>query len=115
MLGNYIRFNGYVFPNPTSCTMTSKTLENVSQSEAGTDLVCVVRSSKKNWTMSFQLSDTSKNVLEQLCKDESTQMYYQGTTYKVRIRDFSAVLVEGSEWLSRVNGLFNCSVKITEF
>ena len=56
MLGNYLKFNNETFPNPTSPSMASKTLENVSQSEAGTDLVCIVRPSNKSWTVKFTLT-----------------------------------------------------------
>lgn len=115
MLGEYLKFNDVIFPNPITPTMTSKTLENVATSEAGTDLVCVVRPSKKSWSFSFNLSPGKRDILKGLCEDESTQMFYMGSTYKVRIRDFSEKLVEGSEWLSSVEGLFTCSVKVTEF
>lgn len=115
MLGNYLQFNGKVFPNPITPKRSSKTIENVSQSEAGTDLVCVVRPSKNSWTFSFNLSPAKKAVLESLCQDESTTMIYQGVTYTVRVRDFQEELVEGSEWLSSTEGLFKCSVKVTEF
>ena len=115
MLGNYLTFNGKVFPNPVSPKSSSKTIENVSQSEAGTDLVCVVRPSKSSWSFSFNLSPAKRAVLKSLCKDESTTMIYQGVTYTVRVRDFQDELVEGSEWLTSTEGLFKCSVKVTEF
>lgn len=115
MLGNYLKFNNNVFPNPLNPVRNSKAIENVTQSEAGTDLVCVVRPSKNTWTFQFNLTPGTKAILEALCQDESTQMYYMGNTYKVRVRDFQEDLVEGSEWMSKVNGLFRCSVKVTEF
>ena len=64
MLGNYLKFNNETFPNPTSPSMASKTLENVSQSEAGTDLVCIVRPSKKSWTFKFTLTSGKAEILE---------------------------------------------------
>lgn len=115
MLGDYLKFNEATFPNPVSSSRSSKTLENVSQSEAGTDLVCMIRSSKNTWSFTFNLSPGKRDILKGLCGDESTQMYYMGTTYKVRVRDFTEKLVEGSEWLSSVNGLYECSVKVTEY
>lgn len=115
MLGNYLTFNNNVFPNPVAPSMVSKTIENVAQSEAGTDLVVVVRASKKSWNMSFKLSKAKKDILQALCEDESTTMIYMGTTYTVRVRDFTEKLVEGSEWLSGVDGLYECSVKVTEY
>lgn len=115
MLGYYLQFNGTQFPNPITPTMQSKTLENVSRSESGTDLVCVIRSSKKFWNFSFNLTPFTSETLQNLCKDESTQMTYMGVTYKVRVRNYKEKLVEGSEWSSAVNGLYECSVDVTEF
>lgn len=115
MLGNYLKFNSEIFPNPVEPERESKTIEKVSQSEAGTDLVCVVRPSKNSWSFTFRLSPGKKAILEDLTKDESTEMYYMGTTYTVRVRNFKEKLVEGSEWLSSVNGLYECSVNVTEF
>lgn len=115
MLGDYLLFNDNVFPNPLSPTRSSKTLENVSQSEAGTDLVVVVRASKNSWSFKFNLSKRTRDILEALCQDESTTMVYMGRTYTVRVRDFQEKLVEGSEWSSLVDGLYECSCKVTEF
>lgn len=115
MLGEYLKFNASTFPKPISPTMTSKTLENVSQSEAGTDLVCIVRPSKKSWSFTFNLSASKARILEALCKDESTQMTYMGKTYTVRVRDYQEKFVDGSEYVTTTDGLFTCSVKVTEF
>lgn len=115
MLGYYLQFNSESFPNPVSVSMTSKTLENVSQSEAGTDLVCVVRPSKKSWSMKFNLSSGKAAILRDLCKDESTTMLYMGTTYTVRIRDYQDRLIPNSEWAINTDGLYEVTVKVTEF
>ena len=118
MLGYYLKFNSVDFPNPKSVTMASKTLENVATSEAGTDLVTVVRSSKKTWTMSFNLTSGKRDTLKGLCAQESCSMTYMGTTYPtVRVRDYQEKLVENSEWIAsdRTEGLYEVSVKVTEF
>ena len=115
MLGEYLKFNNTAFPEPLSPTMASKTLENVSTSEAGTDLVCIVRPSKHSWSFKFNLTSTKKNFLKALCADESTSMTYMGTTYTVRVRDYQEKFVDGSEYISTSEGLFECSVKVTEF
>lgn len=115
MLGNYLKFNGVTFPNPITPTMSSKTLENVSTSEAGTDLVVVVRSSKKSWSFSFNLTSYTRDILKGLCQDESTTMNYMGTNYTVRVRDYQEKLVSNSEWVSTSEGLYECAVKVTEF
>lgn len=115
MLGDYLKFNDVIFPRPRSNSMQSKTVENVTQSEAGDDLVTIVRNSKKSWSFSFDLTSKTKDFLEALCKDEYTMMYFCGQTYKVRVRDFQQNLIEGSEWLTRTEGLFTCSVKVSEY
>lgn len=115
MLGDYLKFNNETFPNPITPSMTSKTLENVVQSEAGTDLVVLIRPSKKSWSFKFNLSSGKRDILEALTHDESTQMLYMGTTYTVRVRDFTERLVQGSEYVSTSEGLYECSVKVTEF
>jgi len=115
MLGDYLVFNNVTFPNPITPKRTSKTLENVAQSESGTDLVCVIRPSKNSWNFNFNLSPAKRDILEALCEEESVSMTYMGKSYTVRVRDFQEQLVEGSEWLSSTEGLFTCSVKVTEF
>jgi hypothetical protein len=115
MLGNYLKFNNNTFPNPVSVTRSSKTIENVSQSEAGTDLVCVVRAVKESWSMSFNLTSRTRDILKEICKEESTSLYYMGNTYTVRVRDFQEKLVQDSEWVSTSEGLYQVTVKITEF
>lgn len=115
MLGYYLKFNGVDFPNPTSVSMSSQAIENVSQSEAGTDLVTVVRPSKKSWSMNFNLSSGKKEVLKGLTLLETVTMLYMGTSYTVRIRDYQEQLVPYSEWAANTDGLFTVSVKVMEF
>lgn len=115
MLGKYLKFNNEQFPNPITPTRSSKTIENVSQSEAGTDLVCVVRPSKNSWSFKFNLSSTKKEILRAICEQESTSMEYMGVFYTVRVRDFQERLVENSEWVTTSEGLYEVSVKVTEF
>jgi hypothetical protein len=115
MLGYYLKFNGVQFPNPKTPSRSQKTIENVSQSEAGTDLVCVVRAAKNTWSFSFNLSSKTRDILKAICQQESTSMTYMGTTYTVRVRDFKEKLVENSEWVTLSEGLYECSVNVTEF
>ena len=115
MLGYYLKFNNEAFPNPITPTMSSKTLENVTQSEAGTDLVCVIRPSKKSWSFKFNLSSHKRDILKALCEDETTTMSYMGNSYTVRVRDYQEKLVQNSEWVDTSEGLYEVSVKVTEF
>ena len=115
MLGYYLKFNNESFPNPETPTRSQKTIENVSQSEAGTDLVCVVRAAKNYWSFTFKLSSMKRDILKAICQQEQTSMTYMGTTYTVRVRDFKEKLVKDSEWVALSEGLYECSVNVTEF
>lgn len=115
MLGYYLKFNGVDFPNPKTVSMTSDTIENVSQSESGTDLVTMVRASKKTWNFTFNLSSSKKDILKGLCQAESVTMTYMGTNYTVRLRGYQDSLVEYSEWAANTDGLYTVSVKAMEF
>lgn len=115
MLGYYLAFNNVEFPNPLPPTMQVKTIENVNTSEAGTDLVVVVRPAKRSWSFNFNLSPAKKNLLQEYCAREKVTMTYMGIDYTVRLRDLNVKLVEGSEWLRDLDGLYECSVTVTEF
>ena len=115
MLGEYLYFNGEKFPNPINPSKTKKAIENVNQSEAGTDLVVLVRPNKNSWSFKFNLSSRKKDILEALCLEESVTMKYMGKTYTVRVRDFQETLATNSEWIPNTDGLYECSVKVTEF
>lgn len=115
MLGYYLKFNNVEFPNPLPPSMSVKAIEKVNTSEAGTDLVVVVRPAKRSWSFTFQLSYQKKELLRQICMYEQIPMTYMGNTYTVRVRDFTEKLVEGSEWLRDLNGLYECSVNVTEY
>lgn len=117
MLGNYLTFDGKRFPNPLpSSTHSIDPVENVSQSEAGTDLVVFTRAAKNSWSMNFNLTFHSKEVLRALCAKAKVTMTYMGSTYTVRVRSFSERLVDGSEWSAAApNGLYEVSVKVTEY
>ena len=115
MLGKYLSFDGIEFPNPITPTMSSKTIENVATSEAGSDLVSIIRNSKKTWSFNFNLSSAKRDIIKALCTNELTTMVYMGSSYTVRIRDYQEQLIEGSEWVSTSEGLYQVSVKVTEY
>jgi hypothetical protein len=115
MLGKYLSFNDVTFPNPIGPSQTSNPVETVVVSEAGTDLVVMSRASKSAWNFSFELSAAKKNELKAISRQAKTKMVYQGVTYFVRVRNFQEKLVEGSEWLKNIDGLFQVSVTVTEY
>ena len=70
MLGDYLTFNNEQFPNPIDSKMGSKTIENVSQSESGGDLVVIVRPSKKSWKESYLSKHRQRSALPHWQKTE---------------------------------------------
>ena len=56
-----------------------------------------------------------RDILKALCEDETTTMSYMGTSYTVRVRDYQEKLVQNSEWVDTSEGLYEVTVKVTEF
>lgn len=115
MLGkNFVRLDGIVFPTPTSWTDKISTVENVHQSEAGTDLVDVVRAEKHVITAEWQMTSEWKARLENVVKSP-TVFLYDGTSARiVRARDLSSKLEPHSETVKVSDGLWTMSVTFTE-
>lgn len=64
MLGrNFIRIQGTLIPTPATYTENFDNIEEVNQSEAGTDRVIVVRLQKKSYSLTFQVTEYWKNKL----------------------------------------------------
>lgn len=115
MLQNYLKFNSVYFPNPVESSVSQDVVEKVKQSEAGTDLTILVRPAKRSWNFTFNLTPTSRNLLKEICKRESVTMNYMNTDYTVRVRNYKEQIQPGSEWLADYDGLYVCSVSVTEF
>jgi hypothetical protein len=115
MLQNYLKFNNVYFPNPVKSDSSQMTVEQVKQSEAGTDLVILVRASKLKWNFTFNLTPATRNLLKEICKRESVTMNYMNTDYTVRVRDYKETLQAGSEWSQDVDGLWVCTVTVTQY
>ena len=122
MLSNFpIKFNNEKIFEPSSWEENSEVIENVTQTEAGTDQIVVTRYDKLLISCSFQCSHTwAKKFKTYSTFDEITVSMYDilTETYKnrmMRIRDFKVSLIEDS-WRTRgTNGLYNVSFSLEEF
>lgn len=114
-------FNDTVIPFPSSYSEQSKTIENVRQTEAGTDIVNIARYGKLHVSMSFKcLQPTLQSLAVFETEDSFIFKRYnpKNDTYEertVRMRDFDCSLVKGSEDLTEVDGVWQVSFSLEEF
>lgn len=115
MLGKFLKINGETIPNPKEggFSISPGFVENVNTSEAATDLVTVVRTSKPVFNMNFQLSSTWKAKLDAYSKLLSVTLTYNGQNYTGRLRAGSQSLVGNSAHTENTDGLWNCAYTFT--
>ena len=122
-LNNYpVQINSTNIPVPTSWNETAEVVENVNTTEAGTDVVDVLRVDKLTVSAAFDVSSTwlgtfkgwanSTSALTVKIYDAVTDAY---VTRYMRIRNFSANLVENSDNTSGTIGLWNITFDLIEF
>ena len=121
-----ITIDGIAIPNPQDITVNFQTLENVQQSEAGTDLITVIRMKKR--TISFTAKCDSQMFYDYY--DPNGSLYVGGglkavhfpgdpdtTTSLARVRIRSAKLVYNSEDVDSymtMKGLWEVGIEIIE-
>jgi hypothetical protein len=59
----FITIDGVLIPTPATFSCSYDNIEEVSQSEAGTDRTLVTRLQKKNYTFTFQVTEFWRNKL----------------------------------------------------
>lgn len=112
---------GEVLPKPNQWDESYSWLENVNTSEAGTDLVNIVRSNKLSVTAQFNCTSHLYHKLYAM----SQESYLFLQTYdpltnatglrKVRIRDFTASFQQYSDSVPNTTGLWVVNFSLTEF
>ena len=111
--------DGTEFPFPTKLNITKETVEQVNQTEAGTDQVIVARSGKITASTEFQLSSGKYQALKSYSDEPSVLVVLPEagitTARTMRIRDFEAELVENSRKTLNTEGLWRVSCKFIEF
>lgn len=122
MLKSYpIKFDTIEIPFPNSTEVSNEVLENVNETEAGTDIAQIRRIEKLTISMSFRLMDTYLALFETFAYSTSTIQVsmYNATagTYimkDMRMRDFKYKLVESSEKVQDINGMYDISFSLIE-
>jgi len=114
-------FDSTVMPQPHTWTETSNVVETVNKTEAGTDQVDVVRLDKLTISVEYGCTDDLARTLKAFSKQNSIVVkYYDIETddYKqrtMRMRKFSVALVQHSNELLAVRGVWRVSFDLEEF
>ena len=117
----HIMFDEELIFEPQSWDEESDVIENVNETEAGTEQIAVTRYDKLSVSCSFQCSSLwAKKFKQYSMKDEIAVSLYDvvDEAYKVRamrIRNFKMSLVEHSWKTPNTNGLWNVSFSLIEF
>lgn len=116
-----LKINGTDIPFPDSAIKESyETLENVNETEAGTDVCQIRRMKKLTLSCSYQLMGSWATFFEGLAFSPSTfkVKLYDFTTsayveHTMRMREYSKSLVKGSEKIN-TGGMWQISFKLIE-
>lgn len=121
------KFNDTEILYPLSWDETYETVENTGQSEAGTDLVNVVRYGKLSVSCSFRVTNTWLATFKSfMALDSFTLSIHVGwtdaeepepvyETHTVRMRDFAQSRMTKSEDLEITIGIWDISFTLEEF
>lgn len=117
-----IKINNVALPIPSEWNETSEVMENVNTTEAGTDIVDVMRTDKLTVNASFDVSSTmlgtfkgwanSTSALKVKIYDSVTDAYVERD---MRIRNFISTLVRYSDKTSGTVGLWTVTFDLIEF
>lgn len=117
-----IKINNVALPTPSEWNENSEVMENVNTTEAGTDIVDVMRTDKLTVNASFDVSSTmlgtfkgwanSTSALKVKIYDPVTDAYVERD---MRIRNFISTLVRYSDKTSGTIGLWTVTFDLIEF
>ena len=125
-----ITINNHALPSPASWSIALSPVENVMQTEAGTDVVDTTRPGKVQITAQFRLAEgasaqasigqevktlqgfATAGVLTVKYYDPATAGYITKT---MRMRNFSAALNSKADKLTEVNGVWNVGFTLIEY
>lgn len=117
---NAFKFNDTAILRPLSWSETSNVIESVTTSEAGTDIINVVRYDKLTISCEFGCSDAwaktfkSFSLLNSFTLTRYDVISETDETRTVRMRNYSQSLVKDSERVSASNGLYSVTFDLEE-
>ena len=116
-----IKFNNEPIFHPGTWNEESEVIEQVNQTEAGTDQVSVTRYDKLTITAGFQCTSRWVKKFKAYSKMDSINVSIYDfvqeayATHEMRIRELKIDLVENSRYTPGTIGLWNVSFKLNEF
>lgn len=115
MLGNdYIKIDNVAY-TPSDFSYELQALEKVNQSEAGTELVSVVRLDKHVFHATWEgITSTLLDAIEALCKKPTVTLLYRNVSYTCRARGIAPQLLKKTYKYRRSDGLWNISIDLTQ-
>lgn len=111
---NYLKFNDVYIPNPESMSVDYENIENVAQSEAGTNLAIVTRLQKRTFNCTFNCTSAWLTNFKSMCGLSSGTLLWLGESIEAMARITNAALQPYSEHADRTNGLWVITVTFTE-
>ena len=116
---NDITLNGQKIPFPQKLSENYDVVENVYQTEAGTDSVTVTRAEKLTLGLTFQLSSEWAQKMRVLAKTQNLTAVIDEAgeikTRTMRIRNYKSDLVENSRLTPGTSGLWEVSFDLIEY
>ena len=115
MLGeDYIKINNIEY-TPSTFKYKSDPVENVLRSEAGTDLVNVVRLRKYAFELTWEgITYELMSELEAYCYSRLVTLKWKGTEYSCRAREGNSTMIDHSWRYRGSDGLWNFSMSLIE-
>ena len=115
MLGeNYLEIDGYGY-TPSEFEYEIQAIENVEESEAGTELVSVTRLGKHIFRGTWEGIDSDLlGRLEKICMASDVKLKYRGEEYKCRARGIAPKLARKAYKYRRSDGIWNVTITFTQ-
>lgn len=112
----YLSINNVLLPETSGFDMDFETIENLYQTEAGTDTSVFIRGGKLK--ISVKWDGATSSFLDQVkgyCSTESVLVGFRGYSYTCRARDLKASMSRYSNRYNGSEGLWDISFTLTEF
>ena len=111
----YITIDNVPLPETASFDIDVKVIEDVFQTEAGTDVAIVTRYGKHTINLAWEgATATFKNQAEAFCSQASVTVAFESSTWICRARDLKEKLVRYSNRYNGSKGLWDISFTLEE-
>lgn len=111
----YLTINGNALHETSSFSISPETIENMFQTEAGTDIGVFVRGGKVKMSCGWEgAPDTFKTLAEGFCAAATCTVVFDGTTYTMRARNLKETMIRYSNRYTGSKGLWNISFDLEE-